>query len=283
MDLVVRRLERPLIVALPHTPVGMCARLLVRHGIRHLPVVDELERPVGIIEDTDVFRMGALFGPNDDVWLAFDAESDRLRAADLLRSMERRCTVGSPTLLALNELASAKCGAVGVLDPDGSLVGLFTEHDGVVAARDLVDPNHRVGDFATFPAETVDWMDPAMGALERMTDAHIRHLVVMREGALAGVVSLRDLRIAADPDRRDWVVYDAMHDGEIHTTRPEESVRDAAARMASHRIGCLPVRGDDEAVLGILTRTDLVRASVQALRAAMGGGPRATENGAHTA
>ena len=83
----------------------------------------------------------------------------------------------------------------------------------------------------------------------------IRHLLVLDQGDVVGVVSDRDLggRTASD-DRR--AVSDLMT-GNVVTAFPEMTVRQAANRLRGRTIGCLPVVEDNRPV-GIVTTTDLL-------------------------
>ena len=85
-------------------------------------------------------------------------------------------TVGAVAAL----LHSRRVGAMILVDENGGVAGIVSERDVVTAiARDDVV-------FAD-PKETVDQL------LERMTDRRIRHLPVLRDGRLAGIVSIGDL------------------------------------------------------------------------------------------
>jgi CBS domain-containing protein len=48
--------HNPLTVS-PHTPIPTAARIMLEHKVSGLPVVDEEKRPVGIITESDIFRM----------------------------------------------------------------------------------------------------------------------------------------------------------------------------------------------------------------------------------
>lgn len=103
-----------------------------------------------------------------------------------------------------------------------------------------------------------------------LTRAHrIRHLPILENDRLVGIVTDRDLRLAMPPiwaDEHDELMQ-ALHTrrvGElmitdIVTVQPDTPVEDAAKLFYSHRIGCLPVL-EEERLVGILTETDLLRA-----------------------
>ncbi len=105
-------------------------------------------------------------------------------------------------------------------------------------------------------------LDEAMLAMD---NEDIRHLPVVRDGALAGVISSRDLLELTgwlSPRERevleapDGPVGDHMHE-HVVTVGPDDSVAKAVLRMATHKIGCLPVV-DGENLMGILTELDVL-------------------------
>jgi CBS domain-containing protein len=94
-------------------------------------------------------------------------------------------------------------GAVPVVEGD-RLVGIFTERDlmtRVVAAR--LDPEQaRVRDVMSTDLVVADVREGCEDTLARLQKARVRHLLVLKEGRLAGIVSQRDLidRELADKD-----------------------------------------------------------------------------------
>jgi CBS domain-containing protein len=51
----------------------------------------------------------------------------------------------------------------------------------------------------------------------------------------------------------------------VRTVAPGTSAAEAASLMVEHKISCLPVVGDDQQIVGIITETDFVRIAEQAL------------------
>ena len=92
-------------------------------------------------------------------------------------------------------LAERRIGAVPVTDGGGIVAGIFSERDIVYRLHsdgaDILDwPVRKV---MTAPAITAEPTMPALVALSQMTKRRIRHLPVVENGRLTGIVSIGDL------------------------------------------------------------------------------------------
>lgn len=105
------------------------------------------------------------------------------------------------------------------------------------------------------------------GALGILRMRGIRHLVVVQDDKLVGIVSDRDLKQANALHERlgEWTVGDIMTRAVI-TIEPSAPVEDAAHLMLAEKISALPVT-DAGRLVGIVTETDVVRLFVKALGA----------------
>jgi len=96
-------------------------------------------------------------------------------------------------------MMAAGVGSVVVTGPPGAVVGILTERDMVRAVESSADPDQaRVGAWMTAAPEVVPSDAPIDDALNRLAQHGYRHLPVVDDGALVGIVSMRDLmRVAS--------------------------------------------------------------------------------------
>jgi CBS domain-containing protein len=98
-------------------------------------------------------------------------------------------------------LAKWRIGAVLVRNADGKIVGIVSERDLIHAlATDAAAILHRkVLDLMTGEVVTCQSLDSLQSVMEKMTHGRFRHLPVIDDGELRGIVSIGDvvkLRIA---------------------------------------------------------------------------------------
>ena len=113
---------------------------------------------------------------------------------------------------------------------------------------------------------TEDTRLPQLAAL--MRDHHIRHLPVVREGRLVGLVTSHDLERVSPSPITTLSVGEANYllgkltaarvmRTRIVTCAPDTLVEEAARLLRQEKIGCLPVV-DNDRLVGILTHEDLL-------------------------
>ncbi|RLG38592.1 MAG: chloride channel protein [Candidatus Alkanophagales archaeon] len=113
----------------------------------------------------------------------------------------------------------------------------------------------------TLPADVT--IEEALNVVR--STGHIGYPVV-RDGALVGMVTLKDLERVPEEERMRKMVEEVATKNLV-VTHPEESLEDAMHKMATSGVGRLPVVDKDNRrkLIGILTMYDIVRAHERAL------------------
>lgn len=99
----------------------------------------------------------------------------------------------------------------------------------------------------------------------------IRHLPVVENERLVGIISQRDLFKASltslmgfgEKAKRDFLKTVAVKKimvKKVITVSPDADIKDAGRIMLEKKIGCLPVVGNDDlVVVGLITETDILK------------------------
>ena len=116
--------------------------------------------------------------------------------------IERSATVMEAARL----MSQRHIGGLPVVEGD-RLAGIFTERDIMarVVAKGLDASATPVSDVMSTELVVADLDDACESCLRKMQQARVRHLIVLRGGRLAGIVSLRDL-LAVELDERDEAI-----------------------------------------------------------------------------
>jgi acetoin utilization protein AcuB len=121
-----------------------------------------------------------------------------------------------------------------------------------------------VRDVMSTDLVTVGPGESARHAYEVMRDRRIRHLPVVDNDRLVGILSDRDLRpVLLSPGLAGAAVAELMSE-QPTTIAPGAPVEDAASVLVVRKIGCLPVV-EDGRLIGIVTETDLLAVLVELL------------------
>jgi acetoin utilization protein AcuB len=128
-----------------------------------------------------------------------------------------------------------------------------------------------VRDIMTRKVITVDPDTPMLDARQRMAEARIRHLVVIENARVVGIVTDRDIRLNLPSPATSLSVWEmnfllakltvrGVMSHSVIMIGSNRPAAEAARIMVDGKIGALPVV-DDGGLAGIVTESDFVRAA----------------------
>lgn len=137
----------------------------------------------------------------------------------------------------------------------------------------------KVRDIMTSPVVIVAPQTPVPQASALMKERGIRHLPVIENGQLVGIVSRGDLREASISEAINADLYEIsfllsrlpvskLMTRQVVTISPDALIVDAVELMTGNKIAGLPVVDETGSVIGIVTESDLLRLLLRKLREA---------------
>lgn len=135
----------------------------------------------------------------------------------------------------------------------------------------------RVNEIMTSPAVVIEPQVPVPAAAALMREKGIRHLPVVENGRLVGMVSRGDLREASFSAAVNADTYELhfllnrltvgkLMTRKVFTVTPDAPIVHAAEMMTEHKIAGLPVVDESGGVVGIVTESDLLKMLVRKIR-----------------
>ncbi|RJP39766.1 MAG: CBS domain-containing protein [Phycisphaerales bacterium] len=259
--------------------------LMEEHDIHHLPVTDG-GHLVGMLSESDLMQSVG--------WLP---QRDRIGGghAPGYVGPTQVAQIASAPVVTLPASAGIEEAIRAMLEHDIHAIPLSTNERpaGIVSRLDLlklyVDDHFRVTRPAWRFAKVRDHMlahvyslgpnDTLAAAMRLMRHKRIRHVPVVQDDRLIGIVSDRDIRLAIGRAAVDAGTAEANHidvplddhlsevmNAEVVTIEPAATLAEAAQRMIDRRISTLPVMLE-ERMIGILTEDDLLRVLAASLDA----------------
>lgn len=130
----------------------------------------------------------------------------------------------------------------------------------------MIQRSQPIREFMTPAPLTVEDDLPLADARDRMARSRVRHLPVVRDGALVGILSARDLLMMEDlsASAMSSMTVDAAMTANPHRVGPDEPLGDVVRAMVQHDVGAVLVV-EGEKVVGIFTDVDAVHLLDRAL------------------
>ncbi len=133
-----------------------------------------------------------------------------------------------------------------------------------------------VREIMTKEVTSVQESDALLDAALIFARSTLRHLPVLRNKVLVGVITERDVKRFApglmsgvSPEQYNKVMETTplarVMTRDLRTVKPDQPVADAVNILYTHRIGCLPVVENGELV-GIVTTTDMLGLMVKMMQ-----------------
>jgi acetoin utilization protein AcuB len=115
--------------------------------------------------------------------------------------------------------------------------------------------------YMTASPRSIGQDQPLSKAHKLMREHHIRHLPVLHEGKLVGVLTDRDLHLieALQDVTPDTVTVEEAMTPAAYTVSPRAPLDEVVREMAHHKYGCALV-ADNGKVVGIFTTIDALHA-----------------------
>ena len=134
----------------------------------------------------------------------------------------------------------------------------------------------KINNWITKEVVTISPEASVKQAFGLMKSMGIRHLPVVKNGSLKGIVTDRDLRRPKISDVfkawdelyriNDEIQVEDVMVTPVRTIEQDADIKEAARRMVKHRIGALPVTDPNGKITGIITESDVLRAFVAGKR-----------------
>ncbi len=277
---------RNVITVQPSDSIDKAMSLMEEHTIHHLVVIDGTE-VVGMLSDRDILiSTGWMLSGERAVEPRWNEQKHIIGPTFVDQVMSRPAiclSITESAREAARRIVSFKIGALPIRN-QGKLVGIVSEVD---LARWLLKlgfggPVERhlgpaVRDAMRLHVATLGPHSPMADAIDIFRRIRVRHIPVVDQGKLVGVVSDRDVRRSLGwSNIRDMQSQERGRVEEVGPPptvagimqpnlivgSPEEPVRDALQRMLDHRIHSLPIAVNLQ-LLGILTISDFTKVIAQ--------------------
>lgn len=124
----------------------------------------------------------------------------------------------------------------------------------------------KIQKYMTPMPHTVGHDLPVTKAWDMMKEYRIRHLPVLDGGRLKGILSDRDIKLAASFEGGDRLRCEEIMTPDPYTVNPDTSLDAVVREMAAHKYGSALIVQDNGKVVGIFTDIDALNTLDEVLR-----------------
>lgn len=272
----------PVIVMKSNDTLARARKLMLKHEITRLPIIDENETPIGIITQKDMIRA---IEQSEPIWRR--RPIDQVLVQHIMT--KKPITVNKKSDIADITKTMVKNNISGVLVTDDSrLIGIVTKTDIVKAFPEIYRGRAKVKDFMTKEVKTADRGHPISYIIDLMNKANVSRIVIVEGERPIGMITSRDLTFVKpieaetglrsrslgikDPQsllrtrrrlaQKTLVIADDVMSTDLVTIDASEDLADAARLMILNNVGGLPVLSDG-VLVGIITKRDILRSIIE--------------------
>jgi CBS domain-containing protein len=275
MESVEKVMTKKVITCSPTDTLLQVQQLMVNNNISRVVVVDENNKPAGIVTQKDMID-----------FLVADKSKRGIEEIKVEEVMTKKLITAKRKVSISNiaeTMMNKNISSVIIVDGKGKLDGIVTKTD-ITAWYSTINGTYKVQEFMTAKPVTVKPSQSVFLVASFMAEHAISRVVVVadKENRLAGIITEADMTMMSRllkpakvlKEKKPLLVKGAialpknvylLTAGDIMTADPvtiskSASLADAAELMTKHKISGLPVT-DKGKLVGIITKSDIIRAA----------------------
>ncbi len=246
----------------PTDSLAHVRRLLLRYDITKFPVFDN-GLLVGAVTEMEVAK-------------AFDLTRGPIDAVTVDQVMTDNVVAVSPTDELIDVLPEITKRALVAVQDKNEFLGIVTKTDALRAMIGNIDTGKPVSSVHTVNVKKIRPEQSLFKAVKLMKENKIKHLPVVSDNSVVGIVSAKDIALASFGLRPKKITFLRYSDTgprravrivpqtvggimrtPVETVSPKLNVRKAANRLLGKGVGSLVVT-EKSKVVGLVTKTDLL-------------------------
>ncbi len=258
--------------------VNHARNLMLKHGLSRVIVVDREDNPIGIVTERDLIRRLRGNGP---AWKRRPIDTIAIRRvmSNSLVTIDPQSNVKD----AVETMLRNKISSIPVVDEEG-LAGIVTKTDLMNLYASKFQNRWKISDLMTKDVVTVNENHTLSHVVTIMDENNVDGVVVMFDSDIAGIITPANISFAQVDDPETGVNIEKVYfirqspEGEdkrkvkelmltagdimtedVITISADVDSSEAAKLMYDNELSHIPVVDEDENLVGIITRTDIIK------------------------